>query len=88
METGKSGARNLEAESIGSRAESTGGCVKLKTAIEVRRSSTRDTFIAECVDTDRQGQSLARPAYMPIFTSKCSPSTGKIKIKIKSPRTG
>ena len=28
--SGKSGARNLEAESFGSRAESMGGCVKLK----------------------------------------------------------
>ena len=29
----KSGVRNMEAESTGSRAESTGGCVKLKTEI-------------------------------------------------------
>ena len=29
--SGESGVRNLEAESIGSRVESTGGCVKLKT---------------------------------------------------------
>ena len=29
--SGESGARNLEAESIRSRAESTRGCVKLKT---------------------------------------------------------
>ena len=41
------GARNLEAESIRSRAESTGGCAKLKTVAEIRRSSARDTFIAE-----------------------------------------
>ena len=34
----ESGARNLEAESIRSRAESTGGCVKLKTVTEIRRS--------------------------------------------------
>ena len=40
---GESGARNLEAESIRSRAESTGGCVKLKTVTEIRRSWTRDT---------------------------------------------
>ena len=29
--SGKSGTRNLEAKSIGSRAESTAGCVKLGT---------------------------------------------------------
>ena len=29
--SGESGVRNLEAESIGSRVESMGGCVKLKT---------------------------------------------------------
>ena len=46
---GESGARNLEAESIRSRAESTGGCVKLKTVTEIRRSSARDTFITENV---------------------------------------
>ena len=45
----ESGARNLEAESIRSRAESTGGCVKLKTVTEIRRGSARDTFIAESV---------------------------------------
>ena len=37
--TGKSGARNLEAESIRSRAESMGGCVKLKTLTEIRWNS-------------------------------------------------
>ena len=41
--SGKSGTRNLKAESIRSRAESTGGCVKLKTVTETRRSSARDT---------------------------------------------
>ena len=40
---------NLEAESIRRGAESTGGCVKLKTVTEIRRSSARDTFIAESV---------------------------------------
>ena len=39
------GARNVEAES--SRAESTGGCVKLTTVTEIRCSSARDTVIAE-----------------------------------------
>ena len=34
---------------IRSRAGSTGGCVKLKTVTEIRRSSVRDTFIAECL---------------------------------------
>ena len=47
--SGESGARNLEAEIIRSRAESTGRCVKLKTVTEIRRSSARDTFIAESV---------------------------------------
>ena len=34
--SGESGARNLEAESIRSIAENTGGCVKLKTVTEIR----------------------------------------------------
>ena len=42
----ESGARNLEAESMRSRAESTGGCVKLRTVTEIRRSSARDIFTA------------------------------------------
>ena len=41
--------RNLEAESIRSGAERAKGRVKLKTVTEVRRSSARDTFIAESV---------------------------------------
>ena len=49
VETGKSGAWNLEAESIRSGTESTGGCVKLKAVTEIRRSSARNTFIAESV---------------------------------------
>ena len=36
-DSGKSGARNLESESIGSRAESTGGCVKVE---DSRRNKT------------------------------------------------
>ena len=47
--SGESGARNLETESIRSGAESTGGCVKLKTVTEIKRSSARDTVIAERV---------------------------------------
>ena len=43
----ESGARNLKAESIRSGAESTGWCVKLKTVTEIRRSSARDTVIAD-----------------------------------------
>ena len=46
-----SGARDLEAESIRNRAESTGGFVNLKTVTEIRRSSSRNTFIAESVYT-------------------------------------
>ena len=34
----KSDTRNLEAESLGSRAESTGRCVKLKTVTEIADS--------------------------------------------------
>ena len=47
--TAESGVRNLEAESIRSRVESMGGCVKLKTVTEIRQSSDCDTFIAEGV---------------------------------------
>ena len=47
--SGESGARNLEAESIRSRAESTGGRVKLMTVTDIRRSSICDAFIAESV---------------------------------------
>ena len=49
--SGESGARNLQAEteSIRSRAESMGGCEKLKTVTEIRWCSARDTFIAECL---------------------------------------
>ena len=45
----ESGARNLEAESIRSRVESTGGCVELKTVTEIRWSSACDTFVTENV---------------------------------------
>ena len=43
--SGESGARNLEAESIRSRAESTGRCgrVKLKAVAEIRRMSPNNT---------------------------------------------
>ena len=46
---GKSGSRNLEGENIRSRAESTGGCVKLNTVTDITRNSARDTFIADSV---------------------------------------
>ena len=39
INSGKSSTKNLEAESIRSRAESTGGCVKLKKVTEVRPGS-------------------------------------------------
>ena len=43
-------SRNLEAESIRSRAEITGGCVELKTVTEIRQSSAHHTFfIRECL---------------------------------------
>ena len=41
--------RNLEAESIRSRAKSTEGCVKLKTVTKIRQRSARDTFTADSV---------------------------------------
>ena len=47
--SGKSDGRNLEAESTRTRAESTEGYVKLRTVREIRRSSVRNTFIAENV---------------------------------------
>ena len=48
--SGESGTMNQEAESIRSRAESTGGCVKLKTVTEIRRSSAaRCSYSRECL---------------------------------------
>ena len=47
--SGESDSTNLKAESIRRRAESTGGCVKLKTVTEIRRSSAPNTFIAKSV---------------------------------------
>ena len=40
---------NLEAESIRSRAESTGGCVELETVTEIRWSSACNTLVAQSV---------------------------------------
>ena len=45
--SGESGVRNLEAESIRSKMERTGE--KLKTITEIRRNNAHDTFIAENV---------------------------------------
>ena len=42
--SGESGARNQEVESIRSRVESTGGGVQLKTVTEISGSSAHDTF--------------------------------------------
>ena len=47
--SGESGVKNLEAESIRSRAESAGRCVKLKIVTEIRQSSAHDSLIAESV---------------------------------------
>ena len=47
--SGESGVRDLEAESMRSGAESMGGCVKLKPVTEIRQSSDCDTFLAEGV---------------------------------------
>ena len=44
INSGESGARNLEAESIRSGAESTGGCVKLKTVTEIRQCLSCTAF--------------------------------------------
>ena len=49
IDSGMSRKRTMEAESIRSRAESTGGCVKLKTVTEIRRSNACETFMAESV---------------------------------------
>ena len=49
INSGESGIRNLEAESIRSRAESAGRCVKLKIVTEIRQSSAHDSLIAESV---------------------------------------
>ena len=46
--------RGIQAESIRSSAESTGGCVKLKTDTEIVRSSARDTF--PVIDDRTQGR--------------------------------
>ena len=61
MDSGKSGTRDLEAESVGRRAENTGGCVKMETVNYIRRSSVRDKFIinmchyrAECSEDTKQ----------------------------------
>ena len=43
--SGKSGMRDLEAENIRSRAESTGRCVKVETIKEIRQHSAHDAFI-------------------------------------------
>ena len=45
--SGKSDARNLEHDSITSRTESMEGCEKLETVTNIRRSSARNTSIAE-----------------------------------------
>ena len=37
----------LEADSIRSRAESTGGCVRLKAVTDTRQSGARDTLTAD-----------------------------------------
>ena len=47
--SGQSGMSNLEVESIKSREESTGECVKLKTVTDRRQSNERNTFIAESI---------------------------------------
>ena len=47
--SGMSVTRAVEAESIRSRAESTGGCVKLKTVTGVRQSKSCKTFMTESV---------------------------------------
>ena len=48
INSGKSVMRNTETETESMRnAESTRGCVNLNTVTEIKRSSHRDTFIAE-----------------------------------------
>ena len=47
MNSGESCTRNLGAESIRGRAESTGRCVKLRIVTDIRQRSARDTFITQ-----------------------------------------
>ena len=47
--SGEYGVRNMQAESIRSGVESTGGHVKLKTVTEIRQSGARDILITESV---------------------------------------
>ena len=70
--------RDPEADSIRSRVESSGGCVKLKTVI--RRSSARNTFTAESVylllnrrSSEIQGTALGKclRAWTCIYTGPC-----------------
>ena len=49
---GMSRTRNLETDSIRSRAERTGWCVRLHTVIEIRRITARNAFIAEGLLTE------------------------------------
>ena len=49
---GMSRTRNLETDSIRSRAERTGWCVRLYTVIEIRRITARNAFIAEGLLTE------------------------------------
>ena len=51
--SGESGAQNLEAESIRSRAGSTGGRVKLKTIIEIRQQSGEYGRVCKVEDSHR-----------------------------------
>ena len=56
--SGEYGTMNLETESIRSRADSMGGCVKLKTVTEIRQSSTHFVFITDNV---KPKQNEAKP---------------------------
>ena len=47
--SGESGVRNLEAESIRSGVKSTGVCVKLKTVKEIRWNSVHDSYSRKCL---------------------------------------
>ena len=72
---GKSSSKNLEAESIRSRAEATGGCVKGEDSHGGKmRDNAHGTFIAECLSNKQQQQlawagPLVRPGRGTFFSS-------------------
>ena len=69
----KTGTSSLEDEIIRSRAQSTGGCVKLNTVTEIRRSSARFVLnsLLDCEPVERLKE---RSGVVSITSSFFSPS--------------